>query len=132
MSEKNKELVAAFWSAFSESRFDDAFELLSDDLVWQVMGTTDISGKYSKAEFRELVNGVADNTNNGIQVIPDQMTAEGNRVSMEAHSYGEMKDGGLYQNLYHLMHEINKGKLSSVREYMDTEHVTEIFCTEKA
>lgn len=129
MSEKNKELVTAFWSAFSESRFDDAFELLSDDLVWQVMGTTDISGKYSKTEFRELVNGVADNTNNGIQVIPDQLTTEGNRVSMEAHSYGEMKDGGLYQNLYHLMHEISDSKLSSVREYMDTEHVTEIFCT---
>ncbi len=127
MSEANKELVRTFWKAFSESRFDDAFELLADDLVWWVTGTTDISGKYSKAEFRGLVNGVAENTKNGIQVTPTVMTAEDDRVAMEADSFGEMNDGRTYKNEYHFLHKIKDGKLCAVHEYMDTEHVTEIF-----
>ena len=48
--EDNKALVRRFWEAFSESRFDDALDLLSDDATWMVAGTTSISGTQS---FRE-------------------------------------------------------------------------------
>ena len=125
--EDNKALVRRFWEAFSESRFEDALALLSDDATWWVAGTTDISGKYSKPEFRELVMGVSEGTESGVQVTPTLLTAEGDRVSMEATSYGKMLDGKEYKNIYHFMHEVQDGRISAVREYMDTEHVTEIF-----
>lgn len=123
----NKALVRQFWTAFSESRFDDALGLLSEDATWWVAGTTDISGTYTINEFSKLVNGVAETTENGIQVSPTLLTAEGDRVSMEATSYGLMRDGKEYKNIYHFMHEIRDGHITAVREYMDTEHVTEIF-----
>lgn len=125
--ENNKALVCRFWEAFSASRFDDALGLLSDDARWWVAGTTDISGTYSKQEFSELVNGVAEGTENGVQVTPTLLTAEDNRVSMEATSYGLMRDGREYKNIYHFMHEVDGDRITAVREYMDTEHVTEIF-----
>lgn len=125
--EANKAVVRKFWQAFSESRFDDAFELLGSDATWWVAGSTNISGTYSKAEFRELVGGVSENAENGITVTPTLLTAEGDYVSMEAESYGEMTSGKTYRNIYHFMHEVQDGKLQAVREYMDTEHVTEVF-----
>ena len=125
--EDNKALVCQFWEAFSDSRFEDALALLSDDATWWVAGTTNISGTYTKGEFGDLVNGVAEGAVNGIQVKPTQLTAEGDRVSMEATSYGLMRDGKEYKNIYHFMHEVHDGRITAVREYMDTEHVTDVF-----
>ena len=128
-TDTNKQIVKDFWAAFSASLFDEALGLLSDDATWWVAGTTSISGSYTKAQFADLVAGVAEGTEGGIQVTPTQMTAEAGRVSMEATSYGLMKDGKEYKNIYHFMHDLRDGKICAVREYMDTEHVTEIFGT---
>lgn len=125
--EDNKSLVKQFWVAFSESRFDDALALLSDDATWWVAGNTDLSGTYSKSEFGQLVAGVGESAEAGIEVKPTLLTAEDDRVSMEATSYGMMKNGKLYQNIYHFMHIVRDGKILAVREYLDTEHVTEVF-----
>jgi ketosteroid isomerase-like protein len=125
--EQNKALVREFWTAFSESRFDDALSLLADDATWWVAGTTDISGTFNKQEFSELVAGIGAETVAGIQVTPSLMTAEDDRVAMEAESYGKMKNGKIYKNIYHFMHVVQNGKIKAVREYMDTEHATETF-----
>lgn len=125
--EDNKSLVKQFWVVFSESRFDDALALLSDDATWWVAGNTDLSGTYSKSEFGQLVAGVGESAEADIEVKPTLLTAEDDRVSMEATSYGMMKNGKLYQNIYHFMHIVRDGKILAVREYLDTEHVTEVF-----
>lgn len=123
----NKELVQRFWRAFSESRFDEALDCLAPDATWTVAGNTHISGTYSKSEFAALVAGISEETEKGIAVTPSSLTAEDNRVAMEAVSFGPLKNGRVYQNTYHVMHEVRGDKLSAVREYMDTEHVTAIF-----
>ena len=127
MSETNKNIVTDFWRAFSESRFDDALALLADDATWRVMGQTSISRTYTKAEFAALVNGISATTVSGIQVTPSLLTAEADRVAMEADSLGPMKDGKVYQNQYHFLHILENGRIRTVREYLDTEHVTQIF-----
>ncbi len=126
-TDTNKKIVQHFWEAFSASRFDEALALLSEDATWWVAGTTNISGTYTKTQFADLVAGVSEGTEGGIQVTPKHMTAEEDRVSMEATSYGLMKDGKEYKNIYHFMHDLRDGRICAVREYMDTEHVTEIF-----
>lgn len=125
--EENKALVERFWKAFSESRLDDALAMLTDDATWWVAGSTDLSGTYTKPQFTELVSGVTEAAPNGVQVTPTGMTAEGNRVAMEADSYGALNNGRVYQNKYHFLLECRDGKISAVREYLDTEHVTETF-----
>jgi len=125
--EANKAVVRQFWEAFSTSRFDDALALLDASATWWVAGTTDISGTYSKAQFGELVTGIGEGTEGGIQVTPKNMTAEDDRVSMEAESFGKMKNGKIYNNIYHFQHVLRNGKLLAVREYMDTQHVQDVF-----
>lgn len=125
--EANKAVVREFWEAFSASRFDAALDLLDTAATWWVAGTTDISGTYTKAQFTELVMGIAEGTDGGIQVTPSTLTAEGDRVAMEAESYGRMRNGKIYNNFYHFQHVLRDGKLIAVREYLDTQHVQDVF-----
>jgi ketosteroid isomerase-like protein len=123
----NKNVVEAFWKAFSRSDIDAALDLLADDVDWWVSGKTGISGNYNKAGLRELFFSVVGSTKSGIKVIPTMMTAEDDRVAMEAGSEGETITGRHYNNKYHFLHVVRGGKLAVVREYMDPEHVREVF-----
>ncbi|MGR8919359.1 MAG: nuclear transport factor 2 family protein [Gammaproteobacteria bacterium] len=125
--EDNKALVSKFWEAFSDGRYDDALAMMADDATWWVAGSTALSGTYSKPEFAALLGNVTPQAPNGIRVTPKQLTAEDDRVSVEAESYGEITNGKVYRNIYHFMMEVRDGKLSAVREYLDTEHVTDVF-----
>ena len=124
---KNKALVEKFLEAFSESRFDDALELMDDEGSWWVAGSTDISGTYSKEEFRALAKGVAGGTKAGIRLSATSMIAESDKVAVEAVSDGETLEGKRYLNQYHFLFAFQNGKFVSVREYMDPMHVREVF-----
>ncbi|MEM9621657.1 MAG: hypothetical protein AAF993_08415, partial [Pseudomonadota bacterium] len=87
----------------------------------------EISGTYSKSAFRELVEGVVGGTRAGVQLTPTGITAEGDRVAVEAVSSGETLDGKTYNNEYHFLFVCRNGKLTAVREYMDPMHVREVF-----
>lgn len=125
--ESNKELVTRFWRAFTDGKYDEVLGMLTDDATWWVAGTTALSGTYSKPEFAKLLGQIAPMAPNGLRVTPKLLTAEGDRVSVEAESFAEFNNGRTYQNIYHFMMVIRDGTFSSVREYMDTEHVTVTF-----
>ena len=59
-------------------------------------------------------------------MTPKGLTAEGDRVAVEAESYGEMATGKIYNNLYHFLLEVRDGKIHAVREYLDTMHAKEV------
>ncbi len=124
----NKTLVANFWEAFSALRLDEAFALLADDASWWVAGDLPISGTYTKPQFETLVRGITEEFPQGIEVKPTIMTAEEDRVAVEATSYGERSNGRIYKNKYHFQNVIRDGKLFAVREYLDTKHANEILC----
>ena len=127
LEEENKQLVLKFWEAFSESRFDDALALVADDVTWWVAGSGEVSGSYTKEEFAGLIKGIGESAPNGIKIIPKVLTAEEDRVAMECESYGELDNGKVYNNFYHMLHQVRDGKLVNVKEYMDTAHVQEVF-----
>lgn len=56
------------------------------------------------------------------------MIAEGERVAVEAESIGDHASGQIYNNLYHFMFEFRGGQLLRLKEYMDTERVTDVLC----
>ena len=86
-----------------------------------------LDGELTDEQFAELVAGIAEGAPNGIRVTPKEITAEDDRVAMEAESYGEMSNGKVYNNRYHLQHVVRDGKLLAVREYLDTQHVQDVF-----
>ena len=125
--EANKALVTRFWQAFSSGRYEEVFALLSEDATWWVAGTTALSGTYTKPQFVALLGNVSGSAPKGVTVTPKVLTAEGDRVAVEAESYAEINNGRVYQNLYHFQMVVRDGKFCAIREYLDTEHVTATF-----
>ena len=64
----------------------------------------------------------------GIRFTIKAMTAEGERVAVEAESEGQHISGKRYSNQYHFLMRFRDDKLVEFKEYMDTERVTDILC----
>jgi ketosteroid isomerase-like protein len=52
---------------------------------------------------------------------------EGNAVALEVESSGDLKNGRLYRQEYHILMEFRDGKIAAVREYLDTQHGHDIW-----
>jgi len=124
-----KEVVRAFMSAFSSGDVEATFAYLSDSATWWVAGQIEgISGSSNRAEFREMLIRVSTMTKSGvIYLTPLAWTVEGDRVAVEASAYAEIPDGRSYQNMYHFVFVVHAGLIQSVKAYLDTEHVRDIF-----
>jgi hypothetical protein len=66
----------------------------------------------------------------GIVFTIHAMTAEGERVAIEAISEGTTFRGDLYQQTYHFLMRAREGKIVEFREYMDTEHARKVLVGE--
>ncbi len=126
MSDANKGVVLGFFENFSGGKFEDALGMMTDDATWWVAGKFELSGTKTKAEFGALVKGIGAAMPNGLKITPKGVTAEGDRVAVEAESYGELANGKVYNNQYHFLIELSDGKIKAVREYLDTIHAKEI------
>ena len=62
----------------------------------------------------------------GLSFTIKGITAEGERVAVEAESHGRYASGKTYQNYYHFLLIIRDGKVRQLKEYMDTMHANEV------
>jgi uncharacterized protein len=126
---ENKKIVAEFLEAFSAGDVDRILSYLDDSATWWTAGTIDgVSGTKSKQEFGALLRGLSSATTTGaIKLTPGEWTAEGDRVALESESYSELTNGRVYRNQYHFAFVLRDGKITSVREYLDTEHTRAVF-----
>lgn len=126
---RNKELVASFMNDFSTGDVETILSYLSESATWWVAGDLDgISGTKNKQEFGEMLAGLSALTVTGaIKLTPLAWTAEGERVAVETESYSELKNGRVYNNLYHFVFVVRDGRIESIKEFLDTEHTRAIF-----
>ena len=126
--QRNKQLVHEFFAAMNAGDVPGIVAAYADDGYLQTMGRTLISGKFSKAQIQGAAGQIYEVFPQGIQFTIDALTAEGERVAVEAHSRGQHVSGKVYSNEYHFLFVFRDGKLAVLREYMDTERVTDILC----
>lgn len=124
--ESNKALVSGFISRFNASDIQGALDTLTDDATWWIAGkpgALPACGTLTKDQLTELFGRMGSQLKDGLRMTVKGVTAEGNRVAVEVESYGELKNGRIYNQEYHMLMEIRDGKISAVREYLDTQHV---------
>ena len=124
LEERNRQLVERFIDFSTSEVFGPYAE---DGVVW-TSGHTLISGTFTKAQIREAAGRIFEAFPQGIEFTIHAMTAQGERVAVEAESRGMHASGKLYNNLYHFLFQFRDGQLVRLKEYMDTELVTEILC----
>lgn len=128
-TEANKQLVKKLFAELAAGNLDGFFACLTPDATWKVMGKPDkfpLAGTRNMAEMKTLLAGVAEAMKTPLTVTPNAFTAEGDRMTLEATSSADLKNGRLYRNDYHFVFEFRGGKIARVTEYMDTLHAREI------
>ena len=128
IEERNRQLVQRFIGAMSAGDAAAIVDAYAEDGAVWTSGRTLISGTFTKAQIREAAGRIFEAFPHGIEFTIHAMTAEGERVAVEAESRGMHVSGKLYNNLYHFLFQFRDGQLVRLKEYMDTELVTEILC----
>lgn len=129
-TEQNKQIVDNFFEKFSAADVVGALELLDDAVIWRAMGREGglpMSGEMDKQMIGGLIKNVKSAFPNGMRLTPTGWTAEGDRVALEMESYAVKSNGIVYNNFYHFLVILSNSKITSLREYLDTLHVKQVF-----
>jgi len=122
----NKRLVREFLDHYANARYDTALAMLAPDARWWIPGHPQefpAAGWADKATVERRLAANLKLLPHGIEIIVGDMTAEGDRVAVEAESKAKLVDGTLYHNRYHFLFVVRDGRIHAVKEYLDTLHV---------
>jgi hypothetical protein len=128
--ERNKQIASEFFSRFGANDIEGALDTMADDATWWIPGrpaSTPVAGTQSKTQIARIFHRMVEQTTDGLRMTVKSMTAEADRVALEVESYGKLKNGRIYNQQYHTLMVIRGGKISAVREYLDTQHVFEVW-----
>lgn len=128
-TDESRKLVLGFFENLDAGNGAAALDALSDSATWWIQGNFPLSGTRTKAEFAKLLGELGAAIDGGLSLRVKGVTAEGDRVAVEAESFAKMKSGKTYQNRYHFLVEVHDGKIQAVREYLDTIHANEVLCS---
>lgn len=131
--DENKAIAEAFLSRFNSNDIAGALDCLSDDATWWIAGKPELlpaAGMLDKERIGRLFHRMHHQLIDGLRFTIHGMIAEGDLVAVEAESYGELKNGRVYNQRYHFLMEITDGKIRGVREYLDTQHVFAVWFQE--
>ncbi|WP_068072423.1 nuclear transport factor 2 family protein [Novosphingobium lentum] len=127
--EQNKDVVRRYFDAVNSTQPDRVMALLADDFHFKAMLREPdwLGGEMGREKFSSAMVAMSDLMTSPIQMQIVSMTAEDDRVAVEATSYGPMKAGPAYANSYHFVFRVRDEKIFEVLEYSCSYHAAQIF-----
>ncbi|HKD67359.1 MAG TPA: nuclear transport factor 2 family protein [Candidatus Binataceae bacterium] len=124
-TEENKKIVLAY---FAERSAGDprAFDHFADSATWMIMAKSSMGGTRTKAELLEIVKQNTARFEVPVSFKVTGVTAEGDRVAIEAEGYAKLKNGKTYENNYHFLFVVKDGKIQLGKEYCDFHYAVEV------
>jgi len=126
--EANKQLAREFMDAIARADVQAIQAAFAPDGVCWTAGSMPISGTFNRDQVAEAARGVLGVFPEGLKFTIKSITAEGDRVAIEAESHGRHKSGRIYANQYHFLMRVRDGKIAEWKEYMDTMHANDVLC----
>lgn len=127
----NERTVLEFFAALSSGDLERVRALLHPEATWtaqvrEVPGAGTHKGHRGIIdEFLTPVRGLF--APGDPKVFIDSIASNGPLVMTETRGAGHLKDGRPYSNLYAWAFEIHDGKVTAIREYMDSHYVMGLF-----
>jgi len=125
--EDNKSVALEFLKVQALGDFDRAISMLTDDASMWVAGDFANSGIWEgealAQHFRDLEQIDSSIFAGPIKMTVGAVTAEDDRVCMEAAVNVPLSNGKTYENMFHFLFRIRDGKIAEWKEYMDTKHL---------
>jgi hypothetical protein len=117
--ETNKKLIEQYFDAANAQDEERILGFLSEDFKFESMLKKPemFHFTWDREPFAAAPRNMASQMKAPLKIWIVDMTAEGEKVAVEAESMGEMKSGKIYNNAYHFLFRIRDGKIYNVREY---------------
>lgn len=131
--EDPKQITRQWFECISAKDIEGALALMTDDMTWRMPGKPELTptaGMYDKARLRRLFARMFELMTGPLQMTLLDSIAEGERVAAEVESRGELRNGRQYRQQYHFAIAFRNGKISMVREYLDTLHAHDVWFRE--
>lgn len=119
---ENKKLIKEAYDALAEGDRRPLGALFADEAAWDMIGTTEWSGRYEGKEaiYRDLLTPLFSlfgdvYTNRALRII-----AEDDLVVVESRGRVTTKTGKPYNNTYCWIYRMKGGKIVEISEYLDT------------
>ena len=128
----NKAIAQKFFDFLQAGDAQGLLSIYSDDFTCWTAGSLPFSGTHPRDEIAAMVTGVASVFPKGWRFAVRAMTAEGERVAVEAECLGEHVSGQTYRQKYHFLFVVRDGKIREMREYFDTQHAFDVLCSAPA
>ena len=119
--ETNKQIARDFMHALSSGDAHRILACYTDDATVWTAGALPFSGLHTNEEVVGLCEGLLGAFPEGLKFSVKDMTAEGERVAIEAEGLGTHASGKVYHQHYHFLLVIRDGKVAEMKEYFDTE-----------
>ncbi|QLL44181.1 nuclear transport factor 2 family protein [Sulfitobacter pontiacus] len=126
-TQENKALANKVIQAIGAGDWTFVEEAFAEDAKVWVAGSMPISGNHGKAFVLASGGRTKAFFPEGMSLTPKALTAEGERVAVEAVSLGKHVSGKIYNNHFHILMVIRDGKVQEWKEYMDTMHANDVF-----
>jgi ketosteroid isomerase-like protein len=127
-SDASRNVALGFFENVVAGRFKDAFELLAPDVAFEIIApapygrTMDRDGLIAyHAEVMAPAFAAP------LTVTVTGVTAEGERVAIETRAQSTTKQGKRYDNRLHYLLIVRNGKITEVREYLDSAALLAVF-----
>lgn len=118
-AEQNKQVVRSWFDAVNRGDEDFILALTTDDFQFKTMARQPewLLYNWNREEFAKVPSTMSQLMTSPIRLSIIDMTAEGDRVAVEAETDSEMLNGKRYNNAYHFVFKLRDGKFHEVREY---------------
>lgn len=127
-SEAGVRVAEAWLKALSTGSTEIAQSVLAEDFTWTVFRAEDPRRPMTKQMALKAIGGIPTVLKGlSITALPDGITAEGDRVSVQAASHGTHVNGKEYNNVYHFIMTLRDGRIQSIRQYSDIQYEAEVF-----
>ena len=128
-TETNRQLVRTAFEAMGRSDIRPLTELMTDDFAWIIEGQTRFSRRFEGKEpvKRELLGPLFEAFATPYRFTIDEIIAEAERVVVLGRGEVKTKAGKDYNNSYCFVLRMADGRLTELREYLDTALVESVF-----
>ena len=131
--EDNRRIATEFFRRHDAGDTQGALDLMADDCRYWLAGKPGANASagltHDKTQMADIFRRMNEAMTGPLRMTVKSTIAEGDRVAVEATSRGELKNGRVYDQEYHVLFTIRDGKIAAAREYMDTQHVQQVWYT---
>lgn len=128
-TEESRAVVQSWIDCTARGDIDAALALFDENAVWTNIGSTRFSGEFTGLAniTRELIGPLFGELEGGIASEIEVLLADGDRAVLLSRGRARTRSGRDYNNTYAQVFTVKDGRITAVREYMDTALVDSVF-----